>query len=125
MLTGLLMKNGGGFEIAIFRQVELNFVVPANFKGFFHWANVKFHQAPFSRVCYTVGVTDVYRINPASSIEHGGTRTFLLWQRWPSRMHIYCSIGPPECIFMTSLALKNAYLWLSWPSLIRGYQDLG
>ena len=32
---------------------------------------------------------------------------FFLWQRWPSRMHIYCSVGPPECIFMAPLTLFN------------------
>ena len=54
-----------------------------------------------------------------SSIEHGGTRTFsnimaplTLFNEAPKRK----SVSP--------LALKNAYLWLSWPSLMRGYQDI-
>ena len=72
----------------------------------------------------THGGVVMYVNKHLSSIKHGGTRTFFLWQRWPSRMHIYCSVGPPECIFMTSLAFKNAYLWLSWLSLMRGYQDI-
>ena len=55
----------------------------------------------------------------SSSIEHGGTRTFsnimaplTLFNEAPKRK----SVSP--------LALKNAYLWLSWPSLMKGYQDI-
>ena len=29
----------------------------------------------------------------------------------------------PFSIFMATLTLQNAYLWLRWPSLMRGYQD--
>ena len=32
----------------------------------------------------------------------------ILWPCWPSRMHIYGSVGPLECIFMALLALSNA-----------------
>ena len=44
-------------------------------------------------------------------------------------MHIYCSVGPLECIFIALLALFNEgvpdhfpILWLRWPFLLRGYQ---
>ena len=54
-----------------------------------------------------------------SSIEHGGTRPFsnimaplTLFNEAPKRK----SIAP--------LALKNAYLWLHWPSLVRGYETI-
>ena len=38
----------------------------------------------------------------ASSIGFGGTRLFFCL---PSRMHIYFSVGPLECIFMALLTL--------------------
>ena len=54
-----------------------------------------------------------------SSIEHGGTRPFsnimaplTLFNEAPKRK----SVAP--------LALKNPYLWLSWPSLMRGYETI-
>ena len=31
----------------------------------------------------------------------------ILWHCWPSRMHIYGSVGPLECIFMALLTLSN------------------
>ena len=65
------------------------------------------NQKPLVQLCPNL-VTFSFILKTPSSIEHGGTKTFFLWQSWLSRMHIYCSIGPPECIFMTSLALKNA-----------------
>ena len=53
----------------------------------------------------------------SSSIEHGGTRPFsnimaplTLFNEAPKRKSI------------ALLALKNAYLWLRWPSLMRGYE---
>ena len=57
-------------------------------------------------------------INFTSSIEHGGTRPF-------------SNIMAPLTLFneapkhksVTPLALKNAYLWLCWPSLMRGLLD--
>ena len=33
------------------------------------------------------------------------------------------SLEPFECKFISSTELAMAYLWLSWPSLMRGYQD--
>ena len=30
----------------------------------------------------------------------------------------------PKCKNVAPLTLKNAYLWLSWPSLMKGYQDI-
>ena len=54
-----------------------------------------------------------------SSREHGGTRPFsnimaplTLFNEAPKRK----SVAP--------LALRNAYLWLVWPSLMRGYETI-
>ena len=56
---------------------------------------------------------------PRSSIEHGGTRTF-------SNIMALLTLfnEAPKCKSIALLALKNAYLWLSWPSLMRGCQDI-
>ena len=34
------------------------------------------------------------------------------------------SLEPFESKFISSTGLVMAYLWLSWPSLMRGYQDV-
>ena len=55
----------------------------------------------------------------SSSIEHGGTRPFsnimaplTLFNEAPKRKTV------------ALLALKNAYLWLRWPSLMKGYETI-
>ena len=53
MLTGLLMKNGRGFEFEIFGRVGLNIAGTANSKVLFYQASVKFRLAAFDRVCFT------------------------------------------------------------------------
>ena len=43
----------------------------------------------------SAGALNAYIYLIMSSIEHGGTRTFsILMAPWPSRMHIYGSVGP-------------------------------
>ena len=56
-----------------------------------------------------------------SSIEHGGTRTFfhMVDQYFDNN-----SLEPFESKFIGSTGLAMAYLWLSWPSLMRGYETI-
>ena len=64
-----------------------------------------------------ISVNKSFIVYIPSSIEHGGTSA------------IYIFIAPltlfneaPKHKSFAPLALKNAFLWLSWPSLMRGYQ---
>ena len=71
-----------------------------------------------------------------SSIGDGGTSTLFPWYgiiRWHPRQGgtstIYIFMAPltlfneaPKRKSVAPMALKNAFLWLSWPSLMRGYQ---
>ena len=64
---------------------------------------------------FAVNITDM-----ASSIEHGGIRTFfhMVVQYFGNDL-----LEPFESKFIGSTGLAMTYLWLSWPSLMRGYQD--
>ena len=57
--------------------------------------------------------------NKLSSIEHGDTRPF---------SNIMAPLTffneAPKLKGVALLALKNAYLWISWPSLMRGYETI-
>ena len=56
-----------------------------------------------------------------SSIEHGGTSTvFYMMDQYFSND----SLEPFESKFIGSTGLAMVYLWLSWPSLMRGYQNI-
>ena len=71
-----------------------------------------------------------------SSIGDGGTSALFPWYgifRWHPRRGgtsaIYIFMAPltlfneaPKRRSVAPMALKNAFLWLSWPSLMRGYQ---
>ena len=56
-----------------------------------------------------------------SSIEHGGTRTFF---HMVDQYFGNDSLEPFERKLISSTGLAIAYLWFSWPSLMRGYQDV-
>ena len=56
-----------------------------------------------------------------SSIEHGGTRTFF---HMVDQYFGNDSLEPFESKFISSTGFAIAYLWLSWTSLMRGYQDV-
>ena len=60
------------------------------------------------------------RIIQSSNIEHGGTRTFfhMVDQYFGNDL-----LEPFESKFIGSTGLAMAYLWLSWPSLMKGHQD--
>ena len=56
-----------------------------------------------------------------SSIEHGGTRpSFHMVNRYFGND----SLEPFESKFIGSTGVAMAYLWLSWPSLMRGYETI-
>ena len=57
----------------------------------------------------------------SSSIEHGGTRPFF---HMVDRYFGNDSLEPFENKFIGSTGLAMAYLWLSWPSLMRGYETI-
>ena len=57
----------------------------------------------------------------SSSIEHEGTRTFF---HMVDRYFGNNSLEPFESKFISSTGLAIAYLWLSWPSLMRGYDTI-
>ena len=54
-----------------------------------------------------------------SSIEHGGTRPF---SNTMAPLTLFNEA--PKCKSVAPLALKNAYLWLRWPSVMRGYETI-
>ena len=56
-----------------------------------------------------------------SSIEHEGTRTFF---HMVDRYFGNDSLEPFESKFISSTGLAIAYLWLSWPYLMRGYETI-
>ena len=56
-----------------------------------------------------------------SSIEHGGTRTFF---HMVDQYFGNDSLEPFESKFIGSTGLAIKYLWLSWSSLMRGYQEI-
>ena len=54
-----------------------------------------------------------------SSIVNGGTSAF--FQFWPSRMHIYGSIGHFHLIEAPTMRLPNVKMLLRWPSRMHIY----
>ena len=57
----------------------------------------------------------------SSSIEHGGTSVlFHIVDRYFGND----SLEPFESKFIGSTELMMAFLWLSWPSLMRGYETI-
>ena len=56
-----------------------------------------------------------------SGIEHEGTRTFFYMV---DQYFGNDSLKPFESKFIGSTGLAMVYLWLSWPSLMRGYQGV-
>ena len=56
-----------------------------------------------------------------SSIQHEGTRTFF---HMVDRYFGNDSLQPFKSKFISSTGLAMAYLWLSWPSLMRGYETI-
>ena len=54
-----------------------------------------------------------------SSIEHGGTRPF---SNIMAPLTLFNEAPKHKSIAL--LALKNVYLWLRWPSLMRGYETI-
>ena len=56
-----------------------------------------------------------------NSIEHGGTRTFF---HMVDRYFGNDLLEPFESKFIGFTGLVMTYLWLSWPSLMRGNQDI-
>ena len=57
----------------------------------------------------------------ASSIEHGDTRPFFYMV---DQYFGNDSLEPFESKFIDSTGLAMVYLWLSWPSLMRGYETI-
>ena len=54
----------------------------------------------------------------------------ILWQRWPSRMHIYGFVGPQlegckielfHLMEAPTMRLPNVKIWLCWPSRMQIY----
>ena len=56
-----------------------------------------------------------------NSIEHGGTRPFF---HMVDRYFGNDLLESFESKFIGSTELAMAYLWLSWPSLMRGYETI-
>ena len=56
-----------------------------------------------------------------SSIEHGGTKPFF---HMVDRYFGNDLLEPFESKFIGSTGFAMAYLWLSWPSLMRGYKTI-
>ena len=56
-----------------------------------------------------------------SSIEHGGTRPFFYMV---DQYFSNDSLEPFDSKFIGSTGLAMVYLWLSWPSLMRGYETI-
>ena len=76
-----------------------------------------FHDADFEIKMQIV----LHGTSSRCSIEHGGTRTFF---HMVDQYFGNDSLEPFESKFIGSTGLAMTYLWLSWPSLMRGYQDI-